>query len=136
MKFITKVLLLTGFFVNFARADWVEYAKNSDRSMILHYQNLSLGKKGELTIVHIRKKFKAEKSVTLENKEIVYKSVIDKQLIDCEKNLYRNTEVIFFEELDASGKELYKSIIDKVTWHEVKSNSVQEELIKKVCFSV
>jgi hypothetical protein len=136
MKFITKVLLLTLIFVSSTRAEWVEYAKNSDRSMILHYQNLSVGKKGEFTIVYIRKNFKAEKSVTLENKKIVYKSVIDKQLIDCGKNLYRNTEVIFFEEWDAKGKELYKSIIDKVRWHEVKSNSVQEELVTKVCFSV
>jgi hypothetical protein len=95
-----------------------------------------VGKEGEFTIVHIRKNFKAEKSVTLENKKIVYKSVIDKQLIDCGKNLYRNTEVIFFEEWDANGKELYKSIIDKVRWHEVKSKSVQEELMAKVCFSV
>jgi 5S rRNA maturation endonuclease (ribonuclease M5) len=136
MKFIIKVLLFTVVFINSARAEWVEYAKNSDRSMILHYQNLSVGKKGEFTIVHIRKNFKSEKSVALENKKIVYKSVIDKQLIDCGKNLYRNTEVIFFEESDAKGKELYKSIIDKVRWHEVKSNSVQEELMTKVCFSV
>ena len=136
MKFITKVLLLTVIFISFARAEWVEYSKNADRSMILHYQHLSVGKKGELTVVHIRKNFKAEKSVTLENKTIVYKSVIDKQLIDCGKNLYRNTEVIFFKEWDAKGKELYKSIIDKVRWHEVKSNSVQEELMMKVCFSV
>ena len=136
MKFITKVLLLTLIFVSSTRAEWVEYAKNADRSMILHYQNLSVGKKGEFTIVHIRKNFKAEKSVTLESKKIVYKSVIDKQLIDCGKNLYRNTEVIFFEEWNAEGKELYKSIIDKVKWHEVKSNSVQEVLMKKVCFSV
>jgi hypothetical protein len=136
MKFITKVLLLTLIFVSSVRAEWVEYAKNADRSMILHYQNVSVGKRGEFTIVHIRKNFKAKKSVTLENKKIVYKSVIDKQLIDCGKNLYRNTEVIFFEEWDANGKELYKSIIDKVRWHEVKSNSVQEELMTKVCFSV
>jgi 5S rRNA maturation endonuclease (ribonuclease M5) len=136
MKFITKVLLLSVIYISSAHAEWVEYAKNSDRSMILHYQNLSLGKKGELTIVHIRKNFKTEKSVTLENNKIVYKSVIDKQLIDCGKNIYRNTEVIFFEEWDANGKELYKSIIDKVRWHEVKSNSVQEELMTKVCFSV
>jgi 5S rRNA maturation endonuclease (ribonuclease M5) len=136
MKFITKVLLLSIIFVSSVRAEWVEYAKNADRSMILHYQNVSVGKRGEFTIVHIRKNFKAKKSVTLENKKIVYKSVIDKQLIDCGKNLYRNTEVIFFEEWDANGKELYKSIIDKVRWHEVKSNSVQEELMTKVCFSV
>ena len=136
MKFITKVLLLSLIFVSSVRAEWVEYAKNADRSMILHYQNVSVGKRGEFTIVHIRKNFKAKKSVTLENKKIVYKSVIDKQLIDCGKNLYRNTEVIFFEEWDANGKELYKSIIDKVRWHEVKSNSVQEELMTKVCFSV
>jgi hypothetical protein len=136
MKFITKFLLLTVIFVSSARAEWVEYAKNSDRSMVLHYQNLSVGKKGELTIVNIRKNFKTEKSVTLENKKIVYKSVIDKQLIDCGKNRYRNTEVIFYEESNAKGKELYKSIIDKVKWHEVKSNSVQEELMTKVCFSV
>jgi 5S rRNA maturation endonuclease (ribonuclease M5) len=136
MKFITKFFLLTVILVSSTRAEWIEYAKNSDRSMILHYQNLSLGKNGEFTIVHIRKNFKTEKSVTLENKKIVYKSVIDKQLIDCGKNLYRNTEVIFFEEWDANGKELYKSIIDKVRWHEVKSNSVQEELMTKVCFSV
>ena len=128
--------MLTVILVSSTRAEWIEYAKNSDRSMILHYQNLSLGKNGEFTIVHIRKNFKTEKSVTLENKKIVYKSVIDKQLIDCGKNLYRNTEVIFFEEWDANGKELYKSIIDKVRWHEVKSNSVQEELMTKVCFSV
>lgn len=114
MKFITKFLLLTVIFASSARAEWVEYAKNSDRSMVLHYQNLSIGKKGGLTIVNIRKNFKVEKSVTLEDKKIVYKSVIDKQLIDCGKNLYRNTEVIFFEESNAKGKELYKSIIDKV----------------------
>jgi hypothetical protein len=136
MKFITKFFLLTVIFVSPTRAEWVEYAKNSDRSMILHYQNLSVGKKEEFTVVHIRKNFKAKKSVTLENKQIFYKSVIDKQLIDCGKNLYRNIEVVFFEELDANGKELYKSIIDTVRWHEVKTNSVQEELIKKVCFSV
>ncbi len=136
MKFITKVFVLTVIFISAAHAEWVEYAKNSDRSMILHYQNLSVGKKEEFTVVHIRKNFKAEKSVTLENKQIFYKSVIDKQLIDCGKNLYRNTEVIFFEEWNASGKELYKSLIDKVRWHDVKSNSVQEELMKKVCFSV
>ncbi len=136
MKFITKVLLLEVIFVNFAHAGWVEYAKNADRSMILHYQNLSLGKKDEFTTVHIRKNFKAEKSITLENKSIVYKSVIDKQLIDCGKNLYRNTEVVFFEEWNATGKELYKSIIDEARWHDVKTNSVQEELMKKVCFSV
>ena len=136
MKFITKVLLLSIIFVSSVRAEWVEYAKNSDRSMVLHYQNLSVGKKGEFTIVHIRKNFKAEKSITIENKKIVYKSVIDKQLINCGKNLYRNTEVIFFEEWDANGKELYKSIIDKVRWHEVQSNSVQEELMTKVCFMV
>ena len=128
--------MLTVIIVSSARAEWVEYAKNSDRSMVLHYQNLSVGKKGEFTIVHIRKNFKAEKSVTLENKKIVYKSVIDKQLIDCGNNLYRNTEVSFYEEPNAKGKELYKSIIDKVRWHEVKSNSVQEELMTKVCFSV
>ena len=136
MKFITKVFVLTVIFISAAHAEWVEYSKNSDRSMILHYQSLSVGKKGEFTVVHIRKNFKAEKSVTLENKQIFYKSVIDKQLIDCGKNLYRNTEVIFFEEWNASGKELYKSIIDKVRWHEVKSNSVQEELMTKVCFNV
>jgi len=136
MKFIIKFFFLTIIFVSSANAEWVEYAKNSDRSMVLHYQNLSIGKKGELTIVEIRKNFKSEKSVTLENKKIVYKSVIDKQLIDCGKNLYRNTEVIFFEESNANGKELYKSIIDKVKWHEVKNNSVQEELMTKVCFSV
>jgi hypothetical protein len=136
MKFITKFLLLAVIFVSSARAEWVEYAKNLDRSMVLHYQNLSVDKKGEFTIVHIRKNFKSEKSVTLENKKILYKSVIDKQLIDCSKNLYRNTEVTFFEEWNAGGKELYNSIIDKVRWHEVKSNSVQEELMTKVCFSV
>ena len=127
---------MTVIFASSARAEWVEYAKNSDRSMVLQYQNLSIGKKRELTIVNIRKNFKTEKSMTLENKKIVYKSVVEKQLIDCGKNIYRNTEVIFFEESNANGKELYKSIIDKVKWHEVKSNSVQEELMTKVCFSV
>ena len=136
MKFIIKSLLLTVIFVSSARAEWVEYAHNADRTMVLQYETLKIGKKEELTIVNIRKNFKSEKSVTLENKKIVYKSVIDKQLINCGKNLYRNTEVIFFEEWDAKGKELYKSIIDKVRWHEVKSNSVQEELVTKVCFSV
>jgi recombinational DNA repair ATPase RecF len=63
-------------------------------------------------------------------------AVIDKQLIDCGKNLYRNTKVVFFEEWNATGKELYKSIIDEARWHDVKTNSVQEELMKKVCFSV
>lgn len=136
MKFITKFLLLTVIFVGSVRAEWIEYAHNADRTMVLQYENLKVGKKGELTIVKIRKNFKIEKSVTLENKKIVYKSVIDKQLIDCGKNLYRNTEVIFFEQWNAKGKELYKSIIDKVKWHEVKSNSVQEVLMTKVCFSV
>jgi hypothetical protein len=133
MKFITKFLLLTVIFVGSVRAEWVEYAHNADRTMVLQYETLKVGKKEELTIVNIRKNFKSEKSVTLENKKIVYKSVIDKQLIDCGKNLYRNTEVIFFEEWSASGKELYKSIIDKANWYEIKSNSVQEGLMTKVC---
>jgi hypothetical protein len=57
-------------------------------------------------------------------------------LIDCRKNLYRNTEIIFFEEWSASGKELYKSTIDKVKWYEIDKNSVQEGLMAKVCFSI
>ena len=136
MKFIIKFLLFTVIFVGSVRAEWVEYAHNADRTMVLQYETLKVGKKGELTIVNIRKNFKIQKEVILEGTKVVYKSVIDRQLIDCGKNLYRNTEVIFFEEWNANGKELYKSIIDKVKWHEVKSNSVQEKLMTKVCFSV
>jgi 5S rRNA maturation endonuclease (ribonuclease M5) len=104
--------------------------------MFLYYEPLSINKNNNVFSIQILKNFVEPKKVVLKGKTIAYKSVTDKQLIDCSKNIYRNTEVIFFEEWDAKGKELYKSIIDKVRWHEVKSNSVQEGLIKKVCFSV
>jgi hypothetical protein len=136
MKFITKFLLLAVIFASSARAEWVPYANNSDRSMFLYYETLSVKKSSNVFSIQILKNFVEPKKVVLEDKTIVYKSVTDKQLIDCRKNLYRNTEIIFFEEWSASGKELYKSIIDKVRWYEIKSNSVQEVLMKKVCFSV
>ena len=136
MKFITKFLLLAVIFVSFARAEWVPYANNSDRSMFLYYETLSVKKSSNVFSIQILKNFVEPKKFVLEDKTIVYKSVTDKQLIDCSKNLYRNTEVIFFEDWNASGKELYKSIIDKVRWYEIKSNSVQDELMTKVCFNV
>jgi hypothetical protein len=136
MKFITKILLLTFIFFSSARAEWVPYANNSDRSMFLYYETLSVKKNNNVFSIQILKNFVEPKKVVLEGNTIVYKSVTDKQLIDCSKNLYRNTEIIFFEEWNANGKELYKSIIDKVKWYEIKSNSVQEGLMAKVCFSV
>ena len=114
MKFIIKTLLLTVIFVSFARAEWVPYANNSDRSMFLYYETLSIKKNNDVFSIQILKNFVEPKKVVLEGKTIVYKSVTDKQLIDCSKNLYRNTEVIFFQEWNADGKELLKSTIDKV----------------------
>jgi hypothetical protein len=136
MKFITKFLLLTVIFASSASAEWVPYANNSDRSMFLYYETLSIKKSNNVFSIQILKNFVEPEKVVLEGKTIVYKSVIDKQLIDCSKNLYRNTEIIFFEEWSSSGKELYKSVIDKVKWYEIKSNSVQEGLMQKVCFNV
>lgn len=136
MKFITKILLLTVFFICPVRAEWVPYANNTDRTMFLYYETLSIKKNNNVFSIQILKNFVEPKKVVLEGKTIVYKSVTDKQLIDCSKNLYRNTEIIFFEEWNTGGKQLYKSIIDNLKWHEIKSNSVQEGLMTKVCFSV
>jgi hypothetical protein len=136
MKFIIKTLLLTVFFISHVRAEWVPYANNTDKTMFLYYEPLSIRKNNNVFSVQILKNFAEPKKVILEGDPIVYKSVTDKQLIDCSKNLYRNTEVIFFQEWNAVGKELYKSTIDKVKWYEIDKNSVQEGLMAKVCFSI
>lgn len=136
MKFIIKTLLLTVIFICPAHAEWVPYANNTDRTMFLYYETLSIKNNNNIFSIQILKNFVEPKKVVLEGKTIVYKSVTDKQLIDCSKNLYRNTEIIFFEEWNADGKELYKSIIDKVNWYDIDKNSVQEGLMTKVCFSV
>lgn len=136
MKFIIKTLLLTVFFICPVRAEWVPYANNTDRTMFLYYEPLSIKKNNNVFSIQILKNFVEPKKVVLEGKTIAYKSVTDKQLIDCSKNLYRNTEIIFFEEWNADGKELYKSTIDKVNWYDIDKNSVQEGLMTKVCFSV
>lgn len=136
MKFITKILLLSVFFTYPVRAEWVPYANNTDRTMFLYYEPLSIKKNNNIFSIQILKNFVEPKKVVLEGKTILYKSVTDKQLIDCSKNLYRNTEIIFFEEWNADGKELYKSTIDKVNWYDIDKNSVQEGLMTKVCFSV
>lgn len=136
MKFITKILLLTLIFFSSTRAEWMPYANNTDRTMFLYYEPLSIKKNNNVFSIQILKNFVEPKKVVLEGKTILYKSVTDKQLIDCSKNLYRNTEIIFFEEWNAAGKELYKSTIDKVNWYDIDKNSVQEGLMTKVCFSV
>jgi len=136
MKFITKFILLAVLSTNFAYAEWIPYANNSDKTMILSYQNLSLGKKDEYTTVLIRKNFKTAKEVILEDKRIIYKSVINKQLIDCDKNRYATTEIIMYEKWDAEGEKLYTTIMNKLNWNNVKNNSVQEGLMEKVCFRV
>lgn len=136
MKFIIKFAFLIVLFTNFAYAEWIPYANNTDRTMFLYYQNLSIGKEGELVTVMIRKNFKSTKDVMFEGKTILYKSTISKQLIDCDKNIYATTEVNFYKEWNANRDELYKTIFNKVKWNSVKEGSVQEGLMNKICFRV
>ncbi len=136
MKFITKFILLVILSTGFVYAEWIPYANNTDRTMVLFYQNLSLGKKDEYTTVLIRKNFKIAKEVIFEDKKIIYKSVINKQLIDCDKNRYATTEIVMYEKWDAEGEKLYTAIMNKLSWNNVKKNSVQEGLMEKVCFRV
>ena len=136
MKFITKTLLLTAFFMSPVHAEWIHYANNTDRTMFLYYQNLSIAKKGALITVLIRKNFKITNDIVFEGKTIFYKSTISKQLINCDKNTYATTEVFFYEDWDTSKEELYKTVFNKVKWNSVKDGSVQEGLMDKVCFRV
>jgi hypothetical protein len=136
MKFSIKFLAVIVLFTNFAYAEWIPYANNTDRAMILYYQNLSLSKKNEYTRVLIRKNFKTAKEVILEDKKIIYKSVINTQLIDCDKNRYATTEVVMYEKWDAAGEKLYTTLMNNLSWNNVRKNSVQEGLMQKVCFRV
>ena len=63
--------MLTVLFVDFAHAEWIPYAGNTDRNMILYYQNLSVTRNDAFITVQIRKNFKDAKEVELENKKML-----------------------------------------------------------------
>jgi hypothetical protein len=132
MKFIIFIILAGSSFK--ADAKWVLYADLPTKNSQYFFSD-SFKKVNGNFVVTVLKNFNYEQSIKFESDEIKYRSKVESQIIDCQKNIYANVRVEFFKDLDAIG-ENYVVPYNSIKWHPVGWNTIQEVLSKKICFNL
>ena len=113
-------------------AEWVLYGPTTKSGMTTYYATGSVKSVDGYETVIVLKNFSTTQTVKYDGGEYVYRSIINRQVIDCANNKYATASVDMFRGLDGLG-EVSSVYMKEPDWNLVKDGSIQEALTEQAC---
>ena len=132
---LLAVLMAFTVYPSIVCAEWTLYASSDESGADLYYLPESVNPVNDYYFVETLSNYRETQVDKYDGGQMVYKSEVNKQYIDCRAEKYANLSWDMYPEWNAQGEVDHVRTGD-LSWKSVKRNSVQEELLKKVCAGI
>jgi hypothetical protein len=113
-------------------AEWILYGPTTKSGMTTYYSSESVKSVEGYETVTVLKNFSTTQTVKYDGGAYIYKSIINRQVINCDKNEYATASVDMYRGLDGAG-DVSSVYMKKPDWQPVKKGSIQEALTEQIC---
>ena len=113
-------------------AEWLLYGPTTKSGMTTYYSSESVKSVEEYETVMVLKNFSGTQTVQYDGGAYIYKSIINRQIIDCKNKRYATASVDMYAQLDGLGNKS-SVYMKRLEWNPIKNNSIQEALTEQVC---